>query len=270
MNSFLIRNTQRIILLIFIVSFTVSDITSAQTLKEFSQKISMWADGKANVELNFIIVKENKDKILVPWSFTKPDSAGVSFNVFLNHKQLKSLKDSSGNKYYPVEFITMEGTDFLELNVSSFDDFDTITIKFTVSDFFNIKKTKIESFGNYTLKNKFVNTTSTLLKDFSSEIILPQGYDITSVDESIPKQENNDPISPYSISRKGELNSVILKSSGLKLGDNTFIKFRFKQEKKSPFILIILSVTGILYLLFFRDLIRPISTNKENANNVKG
>lgn len=262
MKSFVNKILLNIYFYLIVISLSCSNLTSAQVLQDFSEKIYLNTNGNTDIIWEFIIQKNHKDRILLPWSFPESYFNKINFNVYCCSGQIKNESDDSlNNKTLTVALKKIEGTIFLELNSIGIKDSSKLEIKFTLPEYFVIKNEQVEEFGNYTFKKKFVNTTPTQIKNFSSEIILPSGYVITSVLETIPKQASEDPVSPFQISRTNELNSVIIKTPILKLGDNTFIKFRFKSDAKSPLLMILLVIVGGFYLIYFRDIIKSPKNN---------
>jgi hypothetical protein len=252
------------ILILVVVVFLIQPPISAQTLNDFLEKIFIDADGNAQVSWKFSLIKSGKDIMLLPWNFSSDKVEQSNFFISQNEKTIKLKVDSSSKSI--VEIVTSEGTKFVRVDISVFNDSDKIEIKFNKQKFYDLKNTEVEEFGNYTLKKRFVNTTPTKLKNFSSEIIVPAGFVITSVEETIPKQASDDPVSPFALNRTKNQNSVIIKSPGLKLGDNVFIKFRFKEDAKSPVLLIFLSIVAVLYLVYFRDVLKPANGKSETGN----
>ncbi|HMN47539.1 MAG TPA: hypothetical protein PKD67_00220 [Ignavibacteriaceae bacterium] len=267
MKSFIKKILSNNFFYLILIILSCSNLTSAQVLQNFSEKIYLSTNGNTDVNWKFIIQKNHKDRILLPWSFPESYFDKINFNVYCcNGQKINEINDSLNNMTLTASLKKIEGTVFLELNSIGIKDSSKLEIKFTLPEYFVIKNEQVEEFGNYTFKKKFVNTTSTQIKNFSSEIILPSGYVITSVLETIPKQASEDPVSPFQISRTNELNSVIIKTPILKLGDNTFIKFRFKSESKSPILMILFVIVGGFYLIYFRDIIK---SPKNNLDKIK-
>ncbi len=235
---------------------------NAEVLNGFNEQIFMSVDGVANVIWQFRLDAPAKNELHLPWNFSLKNTERIKFDLFVDSKKNVKIYDSSGEYIAPVKLISISGTNFISVNSNYLKNYKTFEIRFTIDNFFNIDSTEVEDFGNYTFKKKYVNTTSNQLKDFKSEIFLPEGFVITSVEETIPKQGKDDPVSPFEISRNKNLNSVWIKSPVLKLGDQIFVKFRFKKETKSPVLFIILSLISLGYLYYFRDLIKPVNEKK--------
>ena len=128
-------------------------------------------------------------------------------------------------------------------------------VTFPIQQFFDLRKEKIIDFGNYIIKKRYINTSIALIDSFSSELVLPAGFVVTSVDETIPKQTEESSISPFVVQKNDGRNSVVVRTVKMKLGEHAFVKMQAKSGAKSPVLLIVLSLIAMLYVVAFRDLV---------------
>ncbi len=229
-----------ILLAIIIVPLNSCFAVNADSLKE---RILINSNGDAEIFVNITIDSAKIFTIKLPWNFSQ---------------KVKKITTAPG---FGANIITKQGNKYLLVKSIDSTLFSHIYVKVEVEKFFDFENEKIKDFGNYTVTYRFMNTSLDKIKIYQAEIILPMGFNITSVDESFPEQTESNPDSPFTISRENKQNKVVIHSTKLKLGTNTFIKFRFKEELKTYTLLMILIALAGLYLVFFRDIIKV----KENS-----
>jgi hypothetical protein len=119
---------------------------------------------------------------------------------------------------------------------------------------------KAGEFGNRTVRHEFRNTTPLLISKYEGALLLPEGLTVSSIVSSDPPQTEKDPAAPFEVFVEGRRTGIIIRDSALSLGDVAQVTFRCKPAGKSPVLLICCSLAGILYLIFFRDVL------KDNGN----
>ena len=133
----------------------------------------------------------------------------------------------------------------------------TVSITGRASSFFPAFQAKPKAFGNRTLTYRFVNSTPTAYGTLSNAVILPDGFVVTSVEDSEPSASDSSTTTPFAvISREGR-HGVVIADKDVGLGDATSVTVRFKQRRISPAVPVALAVLSAFYLLRFRDLTRP-------------
>lgn len=119
---------------------------------------------------------------------------------------------------------------------------------------------KVGEFGNRTVRHEFRNTTPLLIAEYEGALLLPEGLTVSSVVSSEPAQTEKEPAAPFEVFVEGRRTGIIIRDKGLSLGDVSQVTFRCKPAEKSPVLLICFSLAGLLYLIFFRDVL------KDNGN----
>ena len=222
----------------------LAGIIKPQVIKTFHERIFTSVDGSAKVEWNIKADFDSMSQVILPFNFKT--AAGFT----LNGQPGNEISISEINNAQSVTIKTEGLKNKKELNLT-----------FSIKEFLNIEKAEKKEFGNMVFKNKFVNTSGLMLKDFRSEIILPEGYVVTSVDESTPKASPNKPDSPFEVIYVDKKHGVAIKNSSMKIGDNAAITFKTKKENKSRIFLAVLLLAGAGYLFYFRDILK----NSENG-----
>lgn len=217
---------------IFLMILFISSISFAQVVNEFDEKIFFENNGKAKVVWNITFQSSLNQEIYLPYNFN----------------EIKDVKVESEN--CEAKLIVKGENKFIAIrNVSS----SNIKLNLFLNKFIVLSES--EEFGNYVIKYRFINTTFDKINKFNSYLVLPIGFVVSTVDETIPKQSEDNPVFPFQIGKIENRNSVQLLNSNMKLGDQAFIKLQIKHEKKSPVVFIIFSLFAIGYLYLFRDLI---------------
>jgi hypothetical protein len=119
---------------------------------------------------------------------------------------------------------------------------------------------KSGEFGNRTVVLSFRNSTTRRITLYTGAIVLPAGLTVTSVVSSEPAQTEKEPAAPFTIFESGDRSGISIHKAGLGLSDGAQVTFRCKPAQRSPVLLICCSVVGVLYLIFFRNVL------KDNGN----
>lgn len=238
----MINFIKKIVLLLAIIIIPLNSCfaVSADSLKE---RILINSNGDAEIFVNISIDSAKVFTVKLPWNFSQ---------------KVKKITTAPG---FSANMISRQGNKYLLVKSIDSTLFSHIYAKVEVEKFYDFENEKIKDYGNYSISYRFMNTTLDKIKFYQVEIVLPEGFNITSVDESFPELTESNPDVPYFISREKNLNKVVLHSSKLKMGTNAFINFRLKEEHKTYTLLIMLLLVAGLYLVFFRDVIKI----KENS-----
>jgi hypothetical protein len=119
---------------------------------------------------------------------------------------------------------------------------------------------KAGEFGNRTVVLSFRNTTTRKITRYTGALVLPQGFTVTSVVSSEPAQTEKEPAAPFTIFATDDRSGISIHKAGLGLSDAAQVTFRCKPAQRSPVLLICCCLVGVLYLIFFRNVL------KENGN----
>jgi hypothetical protein len=243
----------RLLIIFSLLILLNPDKILSQKLNSFKEKIFLEKNGEATIVWDFILEKNSIEQIKFPWNFSTERTDKIVFKIIPN---VSSNDNPSVEKeeIYP-RIVSYDGVYFILINFSKIPHNTEYRLEFTLPQLFNFSKEKVADFGNYTFRYRFTNTMLAEINNYSSEVILPYGYVITSIDETIPRQTEDNPVSPFQVTNNEKKNSLIIKVPKLKIGEQAFIKMQIKSDKKSMFLLISLVLAGILYLYFFRDLV---------------
>lgn len=244
-----------ILLLIILSSFLFCISIFAQKPNIYSEKIVMNENGSANIVWKFTD-DGNSNELLFPWNFNNKNLADLRFNLY---KIGKSKADSDSLIQLATSnnpsVVDRDGIKFISLKIDQGARNKAWQIEFSLKDFIEFPENNAEEYGNYSVKYRYINTSFSQIKNFESILVLPSGYVIVSIDETIPKQTEDNPVSPYQLGVTDAQNSVTLKVQNMKLGEHAFVKMNVKREAKSYLVFFVFGAAGFLYLFFFRDLV---------------
>jgi len=233
--------------LIYILVMVFFASASGQVINHFKEKIYLSENGKTEVNWEIEYINESHaERLLLPWNF---NDAKLSDEIEYSYEKDKG-KELKG------ELVNINSNYFVSVHLDSTQTRLKLEIEFEIEDFFNISEQKKKDFGNYSIKVVFANSCVARIKKYESSIFLPEKYLVSAVTESLPEQKSEESIPPYKLFRENGKNGIKLTAEEVKLGGNTLLEFKFKSEEKSNIFLIILIVSGILYLVFFRDILK--------------
>ncbi len=235
-----------------VVIVGVSASVCAKTVRSFDEKVYLEVSGRASAVWTITGVKDSTTEMLLPWNY-RQDPA--------------SLTVSPAGRL-AARIVVLEGASFLALRSAQSIEFDTVTLRFDVPDFFPFAAAKRLDFGNVTVRKKIVNTTLIQIDRLSAELFLPPGYDIAVVDETLPEQPSGESASPFVILRSGDRNGIGIAMDTARLGDALYVKMKVKSSSKSPVLFIVFVCIGIAYLVVFRDIITQPNGPSSSAASV--
>jgi len=229
-------NLFKILILVFCASgFT---LLNAQEITKFNERIITNTNGTAKVEWVIKTAADSVKDLYLPFNYKN----GKDFIL-------------AGNNSGRLRIEEKNNTSYLVISSGDLKNAKELKITFVLTDFMNFDSAEKKEFGNITFKNKFINTTGSIIKNFRSEIILPDDYVVTSVDESTPKASPSKPDSPFEVIGFNKKHGVAIKNTNMKIGENASITFKTKKENKSFIFLAVLLLTGVGYLFFYRDIL---------------
>ncbi len=158
-----------------------------------------------------------------------------------------------------VAFTVQEGIPFLTLAGTPTGP-GPYTVTVVVDTFPGWATLKAGEFGNRTFSFVFRNSTTTRIAEYTGTVLLPEGLTVTSVVSSEPAQTEKEPAAPFAVFSRGSRTGISIHAADLELADGARVTFRCKPTSKSPVLFAVCSLVGILYLIFFRNVL------KDNGN----
>ncbi len=225
--------------LLIAVQTATAQISSIDTYRE---KIVIDESGSARVTLSLILE-----------GCTAPQRIPLEYSTFTDFINRTAT-------LYEVDTARVGATKFLVVRGCR-SSRDTVEVEFTVPQYFDRTKLKKEAYGNYRLSRRFVQTAESEIASFERTILLPQGFVVSSVDESIPQYTEKDSKSPFTIAMIADRHALTISAKKMKMGDVAMVSMRVKEEGRSSVLFGTLMLAGLLYLVFFRDVLKEPSGN---------
>lgn len=133
----------------------------------------------------------------------------------------------------------------------------TLLVSGTAGERFGAMKTPPKEFGNRTMTYRFLNSTPAAFGTVSNQVVLPDGYVVTAVDDSEPPSSESSTTPPYALVYRDGRHAITITARDVGLGDAVSVTFRFKERRVPPLIPIALFLLGAAYLVGFRSLTSP-------------
>lgn len=130
----------------------------------------------------------------------------------------------------------------------------TLRVTGTVAEFFTAITAPPGAFGNRTMTHRLLNSTTAVFTTLKSQVVLPEGFVITSVEDSDPPQTESSTTPPFSIDFHEGRHAVGVSAGNVGLGQATSVTFRFKERSMTPLIPLALVALAAAYLFGFRSL----------------
>lgn len=101
-----------------------------------------------------------------------------------------------------------------------------------------------------------VNRTPHTIHEFSGEVVLPEGFIVQRILDSTPGVKSRDPEPPYRVHKMENRHAIRISKEEADMGDRLMMKLQLKRSDKSWILIGFLLGLAILYLAFFRDVLK--------------
>jgi len=102
-----------------------------------------------------------------------------------------------------------------------------------------------------------VNRTPHTIHEFSGEVVLPEGFIVQRILDSTPGVKSRDPEPPYRVHKIENRHAISISRAQADMGDRLMMKLQLKRSDKSWILTGFLLGLAVLYLAFFRDVLKP-------------
>ena len=110
--------------------------------------------------------------------------------------------------------------------------------------------------GETSLGLRFLNGGRLPIGDYSLKLLLPEGRVVHSVQEKLPKGKGGEGAQVTYI-KEEKRQGLTLQAKKLAFGDTASVQLTVMDEQKSPVLIILLGLVAVLYMVVFRDIVRP-------------
>jgi hypothetical protein len=215
--------------------------SEAVEIASLTEKITVESSGAARVEMTVMVAKAEAGTLFVPSGFKTAENLKID-----------GLPDAT------VALVEKEGIRAFAITTKEApSEKQAIKLSFVAPGFYDWKGEKLADFGNRSMQYRFMNTLPAKVQSYKLDLMLPAGFVVNTVDDSQPKLTSKSPAPPYQIIRNGDQYGITIKASKLGVGDYSMVRIRFKDGSKSTAFLLVALAGCALYLIGFRDTIRP-------------
>ncbi len=118
--------------------------------------------------------------------------------------------------------------------------------------------------GQRRLAFRFLNGGPLPVADYGLKVLLPAGQMVHSVVEKTPKGKGGNG-AQLSFIKEDERHGLALTAAKLQFGDAAGVQMIAAEDKKSPVLIILLGVIAVMYMVVFRDIVRPREEPRSGA-----
>ena len=219
------------------------------TVENYREILEIHKDGSLTVTLN--VTPLYGREMALPIGFDDieaPKILGTSYHFGLN----------SAGKEVPI--YQRRGASFLHLvpsdNPVEAQEDSVISVTFKVPAYMNWEKAS-GSHGIVRFSRTFLNHSDFFIRHYSLHYQLPTGYLLHDVSEVEPSYDPaKQPVPPYEILKTETGYQVALHEDNLGASARAMLQIKMVPQKKSLLPLIIGAILALLYLLFFRDVLK--------------
>jgi len=212
----------------------------AQTLPRYAETVWLNADGTARVEAEIDLPAGTREPVQIPLA-----AAALTGLTISGVDGARAAIVSAGGR----QFVSIVLPDPLAGPA-------TLRVRGDLPQFFAAMQTAPQAFGNRTLTRRVLNTTPAVIGTLTSEIVLPAGYVVTSIEDSDPYAGESSTAQPYAVVSSSGRHAVRITASNVGLGGVASVTFRFKQRIAARTLPAALLVLSAAYLIGFRSLVR--------------
>ncbi len=207
----------------------------------YEEEVSLERSGDAIVTTRIELAGETPARLRLPFSYEVAEDLSVQ-----------------PRKGVEVAAVEVAGTRALELRFHSpRGSLRPLTVRYTLPRLYDWSAPP-EAFGNRRVGHQLVQTQHLEIDRYRLRVILPAGFRVNEVLETTPPFNPKKASElPFELGEEHGRASVALVADGLVLGDRVGLELEAKSSRRSAALLIAGLLVSALYLIFFRDVLRP-------------
>lgn len=222
------------------------------TLLDYEETITVGPDGTTLVEVALVIGRGGSGDLLLPFEFDD----GKDFTILSGPAFFG--EDEAG---VSLPTIMVLGQNMLNLWTPETAAMgDTVRVAATIPDWFRKEESR-KPHGEYFLQRRYVNHSRFVMGVFRMNLVLPPGMVVHSIIKVVPDFDpKKNPQPPYSISRSEGLARVGVEVKNLAPASVAQLDINIRPSRRGWIPLIGGLIAVILYLIFYRDVLKPKET----------
>lgn len=222
------------------------------TLWRYEESIIIGPDGDSAVEITVVIGKGGHGDLLLPFDFDDGDD----FTLL------------SGPAYFPPDtarvvapVIRVLGRNMLNLKTGAAAAAgDTVRVSASLPGWWRKDESK-KAFGEFALKGGFVNFSRFVMRDFRQNLVLPPGMIVHATTKVVPEYNaKKNPRPPFDFGSRGDRVQAGISVKNLAPAGMVKLELDIRPERRGPILLILGLLAAALYLIFYRDVLKPKDT----------
>ncbi len=219
------------------------------TLLGYEEKVIVGPDGDARVEIFAVVGRGGVHDLLLPFEFDR----GTDFSIPSGPAEFR--RDENG---LSAPTIMVLGHRMLNLQCTATAmPGDTVRVAASVPEWFTPDEAK-RPYGEMYVERRFVNFSSFVLRDPRVSVVLPEGMLVHSIEKVVPAYDpKKNPQPPFTVSRLGNRGAASLAVEQLAPAETVELGVNVRPARRGLIPLIGGLVLAILYLIFFRDVLKP-------------
>ncbi len=220
--------------LLLILAAVVAGPAAGATVKRYAEEVRLARDGSAAVTLNVAVSGTPGESVRLPFGHAKADLATLRVAGGLDPR-VETLEGG-----LPVLVVTLP------------PEPAPLEVRVTVPGLVDFGKAK--AFGNRVLSHELVNATPASCGRYEGTFLVPEGFRVNTIVETVPAESENSATRPYEVVRVDGRDGLRLTEPSLDPAKRVAMKLRFKPAAHAPLFPGLLIAVGALYLYRFRDL----------------
>jgi len=223
-----------------------------ETLSSYEEMVIVGPDGDAHVEITVVIGRGGLGDLLLPFDFEN----GEDFNILSGPAEFRVAAD--GTTSPTTEILGRRSLNLVRRDSAAGGD--TIRVSVLVPAWFSREDSR-RPFGEYFIERRFVNSSVFVLRDFRLGVTLPPGMAVHEIERVVPDfAPKQNPKPPYSIDRMDGRVRAVLGIATLPPTGAARLDLNARPERRGWIPLVGGIITALLYLVFFRDVLKPRET----------
>lgn len=219
------------------------------TLAYFADVLAVDADGDATVSVTAVLGRVSSMDLLLPWQFE-----GGRGHQIVRGPAL--FGPGAGGEASPL--VDVLGRPHWNLLLApGAAAGDTVVLAAVVPGWYDREASRRE-FGVHALARSWINTSRFVMEDFRLGLVLPPGLLVDAVGATTPAYDaSRSPQPPYGVGRDGDRGTCEIRAAALAPAGRVGLALEARPVRRGPVPLWAGLVLAVLYLVFFRDVLKP-------------
>lgn len=219
------------------------------TLAAFRETLSVAADGDAVVTVTAVVGRVSSMDLLLPWQY----AGGRDHQIVRGPATFRTGPDGS-----PAPLVDVLGRSCWNLQLAAeAAPGDTVVATAVLPGWYDASGSR-RQFGVHRFALAWVNTSRFVLREFSLALELRPGLLVDAVGATTPAfNPSRSAAPPYAVGRVGDRGTFTLAVAGLAPADRTAFTVDARPARRGPVPLLAGVALAVLYLVFFRDVLKP-------------